>query len=278
MQRVEEHNAKGLSWKLGENQFSDLNQEQFRAAGGLGWIPDMTKLSVPILGEHEYNGEPMADSVDWRTQGAVNPVKDQGQCGSCWAFGTNGGVEGAWQIATGSLVSLAEQQLLDCSTQNLGCQGGNAALAINYMTSENIASEASYPYTAVQGTCRSGVTAIPAGGVAGYHRVGWIFGASVDAMKSAVQQQPVTIAIEADQYAFQAYKSGVLSSGCGTQLDHAVLTVGYGTEDGQDYWLVRNSWGGNWGDDGYIKIAQAGNQCGVTSQPVYPQVSGSVTV
>lgn len=148
------------------------------------------------------------------------------------------------------------------------------------MSGTDIYSESSYPYTAVQGSCRnSGSVQIPQGGVTGFKRVGNLFfGANVNTMKSAIQQQPISIAIEADQYSFQAYHNGVLSSGCGTQLDHAVLAVGYGTENGQDYWLVKNSWGGSWGENGYIKIAQAGNQCGVLNQAVYPEVTGSVAV
>jgi len=281
MAYIAEVNARGESLQLGENQFTDLTQEQYRMAAGLGFIPETEASSTPILGEHVHSGEELADSVDWVTAGAVTPIKDQGQCGSCWAFGTTGGIEGAWQLATAKLQSLSEQQLVDCSTQNLGCQGGNAGYAINFEHGTDVATEASYPYKAVGGTCKtSGLSvAIPKGGVAGFKRVGNIFfGGSVADMKSAIQAQPVSIAIQADQSSFQSYKSGVLSSGCGTQLDHAVLAVGYGTEDGQDYWLVKNSWGTSWGSAGYIKIGSATNVCGVLNQAVYPHVSGSVAV
>merc|ERR1712224_509583 len=230
---------------------------------------------MPVLEAHFHNGEDLASSVDWTTQGAVTPIKDQGQCGSCWAFGTTGGIEGSWQLATGPLKSLSEQQLVDCSTQNLGCQGGNAGWAVNFEKGVDIATESSYPYKATDGNaCKTSgySTAIPKGGVTGFTRVGGLFtGASVNDMKSAIQKQPVSIAIEADQRSFQGYKNGVLTSGCGTSLDHAVLAVGYGSQSGNDYWLVKNSWGTSWGENGLIKIGSATNQCGVLNQALYPQ-------
>merc|ERR1712127_463885 len=152
--------------------------------------------------------------------------------------------------------------------------------AIQYEATVAVASESSYPYTARDGSCKSSFTAaIPQGGVTGYKSVGSLFSkASVSSMKSAIMQQPVSIAIEADQASFQSYKSGVLKSGCGTQLDHGVLAAGYGTENGDDYWLVKNSWGTSWGQAGYIKISSASNVCGALNQPVYPVVQAAVAV
>merc|ERR1712110_881345 len=196
----------------------------YRVAAGLGYKASALR-SLPHMGVHEWQGEELAASVDWTTQGAVTPVKDQGQCGSCWAFSTTGGLEGAWQISTGSLTSMSEQQFVDCAkSAGAGCQGGDMGSAFQWAESQNVATESSYPYTARDGSCKSSfTTAIPSGGVTGYKSVGQ----STNALKSALQTGPVSVAIEADQMAFQLYSGGVLSSGCGTNLDHGVLAVGY---------------------------------------------------
>jgi len=256
--------------QYGENQFADLTPDEFAVAAGLGYKANRHG-ALPHLGVHEYNGEELAASVDWTTQGAVTPVKDQGQCGSCWAFSTTGGMEGAWQIGTGSLKSLSEQQLVDCSTQNSGCNGGSMELAFNFARGVNVATENSYPYTARDGSCKSSfTTAIPQGGITGYKSVGQ----STNSLKSALQTGPVSVAIEADQMSFQMYSGGVLSSGCGTNLDHGVLAVGYDSNS----FKVKNSWGASWGANGYVQISQSGNTCGIHSDASYPTVSGSVAV
>jgi len=257
---------------FGENQFADLTQEQYRVAAGLGYKASSLS-SLPHLGVHVHNGEELAASVDWTTKGAVTAVKDQGQCGSCWAFSTTGGLEGAWQIASGSLKSLSEQQFVDCDKNgSAGCQGGDMATAFQWAENQALATEQSYPYTARDGSCKSSgwTTAIPQGGVTGYKSVGQ----STADLKSALNLGPVSVAIEADQMAFQMYSGGVLKSGCGTNLDHGVLAVGYTA----DAFKVKNSWGSSWGASGYLQISTQGNVCGIHSEAQYPTVSASVAV
>jgi len=278
---IEEQNAKGESLTFGLNQFTDLTQEEFKVAAGFGFIPSANQGSLPILGEHVHDGESLESSIDWEQRGAVTPVKDQGQCGSCWSFSTTGGLEGAWKNTAGQLKSMSEQQFMDCSSRNHGCNGGNVGLALSYASGAAVATESSYSYKAVQGSCKTSFTsAIPNGGVTGYNSVGGRWrGPSVSDMKSALSHGPVSVAIQADQRSFQHYSGGILSSGCGNQLDHAVLIVGYGTDGGKEYWRVKNSWSASWGDAGYIRLATADNVCGIlNSQAVYPQVSASVAV
>merc|ERR1712166_1636546 len=169
---IEEHNAKGENLQLGYTRFTHMSQEEYKAAAGLGYKPSSQRhASLPNLGVHTYTGEELADSVDWTTQGAVTAVKDQGSCGSCWAFSSTGGLEGAWQVSTGQLTSMSEQYLVDCTTNagEGGCQGGSMENAFVFVHNSGIATEASYPYTATDGSCQAGyTTAIPAGGVAGY--------------------------------------------------------------------------------------------------------------
>lgn len=281
---ITDSNAKDLSYDLGINAFTDMTLDEF-AMNTMGMKQGLPSAwgGLNHLGTHTYSGAALPASVDWRTNGAVNSVKNQAQCGSCWAFSAIGALEGAWEIATGKLVSLSEQQLVDCAKSfgNNGCGGGLMDNAFKYAEQAGMCTEDSYPYQGKNNICMSNCTVgIPSGDVTGFKDVE---SQSENALMEAVAQQPVSIAIEADKQVFQLYKSGVLNATCGTQLDHGVLLVGYGNEDNQDYWLVRNSWGASWGEDGYIKLLRGKGgvgECGVASQPSYPvvQKKGSIVV
>lgn len=277
---IQETNAQENTFTLAHNTFSATTSDEFRAINGFRAKP--AHKNSAYLGQHEHNGEALPTSVDWSQQGAVTPVKNQGQCGSCWSFSTTGSLEGANEIATGQLKSLSEQQFVDCagSYGNQGCNGGLMDDAFEYAEATSICSESSYPYTAADGSCKASTcsSALAKGSVSGYKDVA---SDNENSMMSAVAQQPVSIALDGAGALFQQYSSGVLTGNCGSQLDHGVLAVGYGTLSGTDYWKVKNSWGGSWGMNGYILLMRgkgSSGECGMLSEPSYPIISGDVTV
>lgn len=276
---VQAENAQNLPYKLAINEFADQSNEEF-GAHRLGLRAPGSKnlwADLPHLGTDSYSGTVLPESVDWTQEGAVTDVKNQKRCGSCWSFSATGAIEGAWKVTSGKLVSLSEQQLVDCSKSNNGCHGGSMDAAFQFLHKNAICTEDSYPYTAQDGTCHQNAceAAVPKGGLTGFKDV-----TPNDelALKEAVSKQPVSVAIEADEMAFQLYRGGVLTKQCGVKLDHGVLVVGYGTENGLDYWKVKNSWGPTWGESGYIRLERGNSskksgQCGINLDASYPVMS-----
>jgi len=267
MDFVTRHNAGGNTYEVELNKFADLTRGEFKNIY-LGYKPEL-RLNAKPLSLSKIQAYPDG-SLDWSSQGAVTPVKDQGQCGSCWAFSTTGSIEGAIFLKHSVLNSLSEQQLVDCDGKygNLGCNGGLMDRAFKYVEANGLCSESDYPYKAKDGTCQSSTCTIqPYTKITGYKDV---TAKSEPALGTASDIGPVSVAIEADQAGFQLYKSGVFSGVCGETLDHGVLLVGYGTDTGQDYWKVKNSWGVSWGEKGYIRMIRNKNECGISDEPSYP--------
>lgn len=269
--RVSAHNADTTQTsKMGIHAYSDLSTAEMKAKLN-GYKPKAESekhYAAPLSHRRLAQAPP---SVDWRTKGVVTPIKDQGQCGSCWAFSATGAMEGAVAIKTGTLTSLSEQQLMDCSTKegDQSCNGGLMDYAFQYVIDNNgICSESEYPYKAQDEPCKKGCKIVST--ISNYSDV---VSGDEASMVGFTVIQPLSIAVEADQPIFQDYQSGVLNgTACGTALDHGILIVGYDHDNktGLDYWIVKNSWGKSWGMEGYVWLSRGFNTCGLSLASSYP--------
>ncbi|KAJ0965367.1 hypothetical protein J5N97_026505 [Dioscorea zingiberensis] len=273
---IDEHNAGDHGFRLGLNKFADLTNEEFRLKYLGAKMSDRKRVESDRY--LDKVGGDLPASVDWRAKGAVAPVKDQGSCGSCWAFSTVAAVEGINQIVTGNMIVLSEQELVDCDTAyNQGCNGGLMDYAFQFIINNGgIDTEEDYPYNGKDGKCdvyrkNAKVVSIDA-----FEDVP---ANNEKALKEALAHQPVSVAIEAGGREFQLYQSGVFTGRCGTELDHGVTAVGYGTENGKDYWIVKNSWGSDWGEEGFVRMERnintsATGKCGIAMEASYPVKKG----
>ncbi|OIW21007.1 hypothetical protein TanjilG_27352 [Lupinus angustifolius] len=265
---IESINSQNYSYKLKDNKFADLTNDEFKS-NHLGYRQH--RLYSKTRFRYHDHGE-LPKSIDWRKKGAVTNIKDQGNCGSCWAFSAVAAVEGINQIKSGKLVSLSEQQLIDCDIQNgnLGCQGGDMEIAFTFIKKHGgITTNKDYPYHGSDGTCKKARN--HAVNISGYENVP---SQNEKMLKAAAANQPVSVAIDAGCYEFQLYSKGIFSRSCGKDLNHGMTIVGYGEENGHKYWLVKNSWASDWGDSGYIKIKRdIGDKdgvCGIAMDASYP--------
>jgi cathepsin L len=267
VRQIEEHNSGNRGFLLGLNQFATWTNAEYQVL--LGRI-DTTEALKELSPRRSLRAN-LPVEFDWTALGKVQEVKDQGKCGSCWTFGAIGAQESMWAINKNELLSLSEQNLLDCTILAFGCKGGNpitAYLHVLLFQSGHFNLESSYPYEAKQGPCRYSSS----GAVTLLVDAGLVRQSETAVQQVLYEDGPLGVAIDASHDSFQKYKSGVyLEPACSsTKLDHEVLLVGWGT-DPSAYWLIKNSWGVKWGEAGYFKLARnKNNHCGIATEAVLP--------
>jgi cathepsin L len=266
---VSQHNAAQKSFTVSMNKLAALTPAEYKQLLGHRSIGNK---EIPVKTFSKGDAE-----VDWRTKGIVNPIKDQGQCGSCWAFSVIQAMESQWALKKNKLPSLSEQNLVDCVTSCAGCDGGDEYVSYDYVLEHQGGkweTEADYPYKAVTGSCKWDASKGCCKFSSYFRPTSTSKADEKELADGCAASGVVSIAIDASNWSFQMYSGGIYDEpACSTWLDHAVGLVGYGTENGVDYWIVRNSWGEDWGESGYIRmIRNKNNQCGVASDTIIPQV------
>ena len=265
---IKNHNLENHSYIVSENSF--INHTYINEFNSIKHDIYISNDNPILINFTELNKK----NVDWRKEYKVSSVKNQAQCGGCWAFSSVGAVESAWAIKHNTLYNLSEQELIDCSSENHGCEGGSMELAFQYIIDNGLCSNLSYPYTAEDNQCEKDCKSLVQ--ISNYSD---IIKNNEEILKYAVQHQPISLAIQANKRSFQMYKSGIYSDPyCGFELDHGVLLIGYGYDKtyDMDYWIIKNSWSDSWGENGYIRIQRNIDDkrglCGIAMDPSVPIV------
>lgn len=274
---IKHHNNRHLhgheSYKLGHHKYSELDPLEMK---------QKLNGAIPRPRNHTHQGhvrrhvvdKRTPTSVDWRTQGCVTEIEDQGLCGSCFTFSTTGSLEGQYCKKNKTLLTLSEQYLVDCYNPgdgSGGCNGGWMDDCYNFINRQKgISKEADYPYVTAQRQCQ-----IKPKINLGTITTNYVENSEAALMAAVATVGPISVAIDASRYSFQLYSSGIYDdSTCTQNVDHAVLVVGYGSENNKDYWIVKNSWGTTWGEKGYVRMARnMKNLCGIATNAMYPTLS-----
>jgi len=252
----------------GINQFADMTQEEFRAQYLMDPVQFAASKAERLAGagviDYSHFDSALPSSFDWRNNGSVvTPVKNQGQCGSCWAFSTTENIESVWALAGNKLIELAPQQIVDCDTTDAGCNGGNPPTAYEYVIKAGgLELETSYPYTAKDGKCKAQAS-LEVAKISGYE---WATKTKneTEMQVAVLNVSPLSICVDA--ITWQTYTSGIITKNCGTSLDHCVQVTGWNTDASTEYWIVRNSWGTSWGNAGYIYVEIGKDLCGISQE------------
>jgi len=260
---------------FGVSPISDMSAEEYSNWNSLRVTPEALKEHSDRIEERVVNPVTLPTSFDWRQKGAVAPIKNQGQCGSCWSFGTVASIEGNNFVANGKLVSLSEEELVQCDTTDMGCNGGLPSNAYKWMlkNKQGLETESDYKYTS--GTGNTGTCSKDEKKETVFLNTWKSISTNEDTIASELMKYgPLAVAIVATG-PVQQYTGGIISGSCGGQIDHAVTLVGFGEENGTKFWIVKNSWGESWGEKGYFRMERGVNQCLVATMVTAAEVRNS---